>query len=84
MTNDDALDALAEHLLTFTEHDVDYLLTLEMLNGLLTPFDWAGLCERLVVCPRHICDAQICADDQDDCEIGREAWERQCQQEEGR
>lgn len=53
----------------------DYVEAAEEWRRLLTPTAWGELAVMLGVCPVHVCDAEICADDEDDCPAGRgEEW----------
>jgi len=54
-------------------HPADSLEWLEVLNGLLPPLMFEGLCDALEVCEVHIVDYRICADDLADCPAGAEA-----------
>lgn len=68
---------LAQFLLNMDHEATDYLVILELLHDLMAPVTFYGLCDSMEICPKHICDAQICADDQADCEHGRDAWTRE-------
>jgi hypothetical protein len=75
--HDGDVGRLATFLLNMDHEATDYLVILELLHDLMAPVTFYGLCDSMEICPKHICDAQICADDQDDCAIGREAWVRE-------
>lgn len=59
-TRDAALDALATHLIT--AHD-DFPTTILHIAPLLNDYDLIDLCARTDLCPMHLCDIDICADD---------------------
>lgn len=67
-TNDPIAD-LAEHILALaTDCDADAISLAILLRPLMTPTDHRALCDSLELCPMHICDAAICADDDiDEC-----------------
>jgi hypothetical protein len=67
MTTADAVDRLADALLN---GDGDHLATLEPLRTLLAPSVFTELCHAVEVCPVHVCDAAICADDEAECPDG--------------
>jgi len=69
---DQAGSLLAEVIL---ESDRDHLEVLEGLRLGLPTALWIAVCESMEVCPVHICDAAICADDMADCEAGVAAVE---------
>jgi hypothetical protein len=45
------------------------LESLSPLERVLTRQAWFDLCDALEVCPVHVCDVQICQDDQEDCQL---------------
>jgi hypothetical protein len=49
----------------------DHLETFEALRPLLTETAVEALAAAMEVCPVHVCDAAICADDRDDCPAGQ-------------
>lgn len=53
---------LADALL---EPDPDYISIVIALKPLLQPDAFRSVAERLELCPVHICDVKICADDED-------------------
>jgi len=57
----DPIEALAKALLA-DEHD--YLEILETIKPNMAPDLFKRLCLMLEVCPVHVCDYQICVDDQ--------------------
>lgn len=59
-----AIDRAAAHLLELLERDIDILETLELMRPLIPPFAFSLLCFSIELCPMHICDDRICADDQ--------------------
>lgn len=62
------VDVVARALLSLSETDVaapDHLETLEALRSLVDAHHFAQLCEACDVCPVHLCDADICTDDED-------------------
>jgi hypothetical protein len=69
---DQAGSFLAEVLLAA---DRDHLEALETLRPALPEALWIATCESMEVCPVHVCDAAICADDMADCEAGISAVE---------
>lgn len=70
---DAASNVLAVALLD--HDDLDHLEALEALRPVLSPPVFDATCERMEVCPVHLCDEQICRDDQADCAIGDAAGE---------
>lgn len=72
---DTAIKALADALLwaqdgaNAGESAIDYL---HHIKPILTPADHADLCIALDVCPVHVCDVEICDDDEEqECEAIR-------------
>lgn len=61
--NPSAIDTLAAFLLELLELDCDILALLELMRPLMTPTDFTLLCDMIELCPLHICDYHICADD---------------------
>jgi len=63
------LDQLAEAVLNVNDPDeADFLAVLRPLRTLLRAEVWVGLALRCEVCPMHVVDIQICADDDEpDC-----------------
>jgi len=59
-SRDAAIDALADHLMI--AHD-DFPTTISMIAPLLNDYDRIALCARADLCPMHLCDIDICADD---------------------
>lgn len=68
MTND-AITILARQLLDMTPTDeCDHITMIESLQPLLAPAIFDAICDATEICPMHLCDMQICADDDDpDC-----------------
>lgn len=65
-------DALADALIDPPESGIDMLEVLGALKPLLRSHDFDALCGAIEVCPTHLCDAAICADDAADCEAGHD------------
>jgi len=58
------IDSLATQLIAALDaDDFDLLDTLTALRPLLTDDDFAELATQCDICPLHICDIAICADD---------------------
>lgn len=70
-----AADLLAR--LVLNDEEGDFPESLELLSQVLPTELWEGLAERVDACPVHVCDVEICRDDQDpECPAGREAAAR--------
>ncbi len=69
------VEVLAHALLELpADAESDYLAVVEALRPHVTDSVFQRLCEALEVCPVHVCDERICADDRDQsCPIGRAA-----------
>lgn len=68
---DEGAASLASLLL---DSDVDHLLVMEALRAHVPYNFWLQLADAMEVCPEHVVDAAICADDQAlDCEAGIES-----------
>lgn len=51
----------------------DHLEALRTIKPILMPADFSDVCLALDVCPVHVCDIEICADDDEpDCKELRE------------
>lgn len=61
--NQNPTDRLAAELLIALECDYDIIPMLECLRDLMTPPDFAATTLAIEFCPIHLCDAQICLDD---------------------
>jgi len=61
------IESLAADLLESEDH----LAGLERLKPLLTPEAFLDLAAAIEVCPVHLCDEQICRDDEADCQQPR-------------
>lgn len=57
-----AVEFLADALLA--DDVADRLATVEALQVILTPPVCADVCAAIEVCPTHLCDDQICRDDE--------------------
>lgn len=64
-----ALDALADHVLG--DGMGDPIAVAHALRGMLTAAAWADVMDRAELCPVHIRDAEICADDRTACPTGQ-------------
>jgi len=64
MTNIDANNRIAAELMLALECDYDILPLLESLQLITNPDDFNSICSMIELCPMHICDERICADDE--------------------
>jgi hypothetical protein len=65
---DEAGAALASSLL---ESDTDFIAVAQALHGNVPMALWLAFTGALEMCPDHVCDEAICADDEADCEAGQ-------------
>jgi hypothetical protein len=74
-TAGNAIDATLVQLAAALQEpdDLDTLFVVQLLQPLLAPAIHAELCTLLEVCPTHLQDHEICADDRLDCADGRAA-----------
>lgn len=71
------LDQLADFILNEIQGNADDLELLRLLRNVMVPTSWIGLCDKLERCPVHICDWEICRDDEADCPSGKgQGWVR--------
>jgi hypothetical protein len=75
---DEAGAALASSLL---ESDTDFIAVAQALHGNVPMALWLAFTGALEMCPDHVCDEAICADDEADCEAGQISRERRLQAE---
>lgn len=68
MINNEPITTLATALLAIDDDNIDALDALDALRPLLDTHHFNALCAMLDICPMHICDIDICADDDiDEC-----------------
>lgn len=65
---DEAGRSLAVSLL---ESDADFIAVAQALHGNVPMALWIAFADALELCPDHVCDSAICADDEADCEAGQ-------------
>lgn len=50
------------------DEDTDHLEILESIRSILTPEHFTAVAESMEVCPIHVCDVEICIDDEETCQ----------------
>lgn len=69
MTPIEFLGNLVQQVVEGDEGQTDLLEVLEKIHPLLSEHHWKQLSMQFDVCPWHVCDIDICMDDDEDCAI---------------